>query len=263
MNWFPGLCWPSVTSFSPTGESGVGWSHVDRRVRLRVLHRLADVLEVGERRGDQGLERDGVVEEAVVVVRLVVRLRLEGGQERPLVDGELDALVGGVDHHAPLVGRAVEPGPRRRVVVDVGGEGLHDVRVARHRHELRCRVRTGARDVDGVDARVERLELGVLGDVERVVRERGSSCFMKSSPGYDSVRSLARSRGVELEGRVRLTVGPVDVVGDGESGHRHRGVDDGFAVAVRLRVAGERGLGPAGRHQVARLGLAASGRARP
>ena len=72
------------------------------------------------------------------------------------------------------------------------------------------------------DARVERLELGVLGDVERIVRERRILLLHESSPGYDSVSSLARSSGVSLRLGVRLTVGPVDVVGDREPGHGHR-----------------------------------------
>ncbi len=96
---------------------------------------------------------------------------------------------------------------------------------------------------------------GILGDVERVVRERGVLLLHEELTGIRLGQELRQEQRGQFERLVLLAVRPVDVVGDGEPGHRHGGVDHGFAVAVGLRVAGEGRLRPAGRDQIARLGL--------
>ena len=55
-------------------------------------------------------------------------------EQRQLVDRQRDAVIR-VDLHPPRVGRAVEPGPRFGIGVDVGGEGVDDVRAAVERDQ--------------------------------------------------------------------------------------------------------------------------------
>ena len=90
-----------------------------------------------------------------------------------------ESLVGRVDDHVLAcrrrVRRAVEERPSSRVVVDVGGERLHDVRASETAGKL-GRDRTARAELGNPG--VECDELWVVGDVQRVLRQGRVAAFV-------------------------------------------------------------------------------------
>ena len=197
--------------------------------------------------------------------------RLPGREQGPLVDRQRNALVGGVHDHGRahaartgLVGaravadrrlarvRPVEPGPSRRVVSDVGGERLDHVRALRQGGELGRRE--GA-DADFGDPGVQRLELGVVGDVERVAGQPGIALVLLNT-GYEFGQQLRQEQGRQFQSGDGVAIGPVDGERDGEPGDRDRRIHHRLSITQWLGLAGEGRRGRARRHLVAGLRLA-------
>ena len=172
-----------------------------------VEQRLGDLAQRGHRGGELG-----EVDRRVVLPAGVLGLGDVVVQQRPLRARQRDLLVVGVDLHPPRVGLAVDEVHRGLVVRDVVGELLDHVAGVGQRQEGRPRLLG-----DLAQARVERDELGVVHDPQRVVADAGMAAA-EVGPEVGLGHQLRDQPRVEPEvGELTGVVRAVDDVADREA----------------------------------------------